>query len=65
MIIDWTSEKEKQVLDLIEGYIFKHRVTAGESVMQMDGPQIDAPQLLAEIVDVLKPEFESDDFINI
>lgn len=61
MIIKWTEKKKAKVLSIIEDYILEHKVTSGESVMQMDEPQIEAAPTLAEIVDIVKPKLEEND----
>ena len=60
MKIIWTEEKKEKVLSLIEDYINEHRVSCGESVMQMDNPQVAAPELMADIVDIIEPEYDED-----
>lgn len=45
-------ERTKQaVFDRIVAFYKEHKSFSGESVMQMDGPQLAAPELLADIVD--------------
>lgn len=39
-------------------YFKKHECFSGESIMQMDNPQIEAPELMADIADdILKFKF--------
>lgn len=59
--ITWTKEKEKAVLDAVEKYMVKHEITCAETVMQCDDPYIDATTVMAEIAEILKPEYSDDE----
>ncbi len=49
--IERTSEKDKEIVDLIIKWIEKNDIFDGESLMDNDEAIIDAPQLIAEIMD--------------
>jgi hypothetical protein len=51
--IKWTTEKQKEVLDLIDIYIKKYPY--GETIFQSDKAQEDGIQLLCEISDIVQP----------
>jgi hypothetical protein len=53
--IEWTKEKKKAVLQIIEDFIIEHDIICPESACQRDNPQIYAPQMVAEIVEILEP----------
>jgi hypothetical protein len=42
-------------------YIREHEVTSGESVVQCDNPNLDSVNIMADIVDIIKPELEYGD----
>jgi hypothetical protein len=51
--INWTSEKQKEVLTLIDIYIKKYPY--GETIYQSDTAQEEGLQLLSEISDIIQP----------
>ena len=53
-----TPEIKEAVFQKIMEYFKKHECFRGESIMQMDNPQIEAPELMADIADdILKFKF--------
>lgn len=46
-----TAELKEQVFERVLAFLTKHEAFYGESLMQSDGPQIEAPDFLAELVD--------------
>jgi hypothetical protein len=63
---NWTQEKKDLIAEKIESWILKHgsSATHGEGIMQNDDCQIDAPELIADLVDdIIKPivSFDGDD----
>jgi len=50
-------EKNKQIVEKIIEWCKKYNVSSGESLMQRDDPVIEAPVLIAEIIDDIL-EFE-------
>ena len=54
-----TEQMKNEVFNRVLHFFAKHEVWTGESVMQSDAPQLDAPSFLADLVDdVLRPEME-------
>lgn len=51
--INWTEEKQKEVLTLIDIYIKKYPY--GENIFQSDTAQEEGLQLLSEISDIIQP----------
>jgi len=51
--ITWTSEKKKEVIDLLDIYFKKYPY--GETIYQSDKAQDDGLQLLSEISDIIQP----------
>lgn len=47
---DDQATKDK-VFEAVVEFFLKHEAFSGESVQQNDGPQIEAPELLADLVD--------------
>jgi len=57
-----TADKERELFNRLVEWCKKHSAYSGESIMQMDGPQIDAAPFLSDLVDeVLSPKVEWDD----
>ncbi len=46
-----TQEMRDAVFERVIAFYMKHEAFSGESIMQCDGPQIDAPDLLADLAD--------------
>jgi hypothetical protein len=59
IIIEWTEEKKENVLKLIENYVLKHEITSSEAVYQRDEPNIEAVDLVSDIIEVTDPEDET------
>jgi hypothetical protein len=51
--INWTSEKQKEVLNLLDIYFKKYPY--GETIFQSDTAQEESLQLLSEISDIIQP----------
>jgi hypothetical protein len=51
--IDWTSEKRKEVLNVLDIYFNKYPY--GETIYQSDIAQEEGLQLLSEISDIIQP----------
>lgn len=49
--IDRTPEMDKAIADMVIEFYLKQKVFFGESLMQNDDPVIEAPLLLADILD--------------
>lgn len=58
-INDSKTMKDKVFQKIID-YIRKFDVICGESLLQMDDPQLEAPETLADIIDLIKPELIED-----
>lgn len=56
--INWTPEKVCKALQMIENWIKANRAFAGEVIMQSDECLISAPEMLADLVDFLDPEYK-------
>jgi len=64
MKIEWTQDKKNKVCQKIENWIIEHgsSATSGEGIAQDDDCQIDAPNLIGDLVDdIIKPEVEDED----
>jgi len=60
--INWTPEKKDAVCAEIEKWIIKYGAYSGEKLMQDDDCQIEAPVLLADLVDdIIEPDYNYDD----
>lgn len=58
----WTPEKKDEVIKRLEAWIIKYGATAGEVICQDDNCLIEAPYLIADLVDtVIQPEVTYDD----
>lgn len=52
-------ETHKKVFDAVIAFLAKHDSWCGESIMQCDNPQIEAPELVAKIADrILQTEYD-------
>lgn len=51
--VDDSPETKKIVWDRLIAYFRKHGAYCGESVMQCNGPQIGAPEVLGDIADII------------
>ena len=51
--INWTTEKQKEVLNLLDIYFKKYPY--GENIFQSDTAQEEGLQLLSEISDIIQP----------
>lgn len=57
VIINVTENMKEKVFTAVLAFVLKNSCWSGESVMQRDTPQIEAPELVAGIVDnILKPK---------
>jgi hypothetical protein len=64
MKIEWTPEKRIHVCDILSEWLIEHGASSGETIMQDDDCQLDAPELLSNIVDnVIKPIIEDADYL--
>lgn len=55
ILVQWTGEKRKRVLQEVEKWIVKYGAYSGEHLFQNDNCQIESPVLVADIVDIIKP----------
>ncbi len=63
MKIEWTQEKKDEVCKRLEKWLVEHGASAGEVIAQDDDCQIDAPNLIGELVDeVIHPITEDSDY---
>lgn len=61
VLVDDSPETKKVVWDRLIAYFRKHGAYCGESVMQCDDPQIEAPEVLGDIADIVfKTKHEED-----
>lgn len=62
-VVQYKDDKQTRdaVFNAVLEFFFKHKSFSGESIMQMDNPQIDAPVVLSEIADnIMGFEWEYD-----
>lgn len=45
-------EKGLKLLKIVRAFVKKHEISCPESVMQRDDPQIEAPELVADLCEV-------------
>lgn len=58
IIIEWTTEKKEAVIAMLDKWLKKHNAHSGEMIMQDDGCQTYAPDLLSNLVDdIILPEY--------
>lgn len=53
VLVDDSPEIKKVVWDRLIAYFRKHGAYCGESVMQCDGPNIEASEVMSEIADIV------------
>ena len=51
VVFEDTPELRERVFEHVLAFLTKHEAFSGESIMQSDDPQIEAPEFLAELVD--------------
>jgi hypothetical protein len=52
-----SNEKKEKILDLISDFIYTNQVTGAECVYQVDHVNLGSVDLVAEIVEVIDPEY--------
>lgn len=61
MKIEWTEEKKEAVIKRLTEWLIEHRASSGEMMYQNDECQIDAIEILSDLVDdIIKPITEDD-----
>ena len=53
VLVDDSPKTKKIVWEKLIGYFRKHGAYCGESVMQCDGPNIEASEVMSEIADII------------
>lgn len=57
VVFNWTEEKKDKVIEMLEDWIITYHAFHGDGICQSDDCLIEAPYLLADLVDeVIKPE---------
>lgn len=63
MKIEWTGEKKEAVIKKLTEWLIKYRCSSGEAMQQDDDCNIEANNLLSEMVDdIIKPIEEDEDY---
>jgi len=60
LVVQYRDDEDTRrvIFQMTLDWFFKHRAFCGDSVMQMDEPQLDAPVLLADVAERLGFEVE-------
>ncbi len=56
----FSKEKQQKVLDLITNFMYTNEVTCAESVYQIDSTNEASIDLVAEIVEIIDPEYSDE-----